>query len=141
MTSALLHRMFPTIERSAQERTMRSVSERYEAEAFGDAEFILTGPDFDFKIVRDRSQVFAYVSLLGKGDWHYLQDAVAFISGISPEEMSQFEKAALLSNADFATRALTVHYAELSRLMKDESRIAGLREFEEQKRAIRRRRR
>ena len=124
MPQNLLNEIAPAIAEFVSQRGMRVVVERQDQASFGNAVVVATSPDFDLRIVRDRGQVALDIGASGRGEWHRLENVLAF-----------FGKEAPPGNIPLLVRSLSENVDRVAALMTSDMNKVGFTDFEKQRSA------
>lgn len=122
MRTTLLNEIAPAVAEFIKQRGMRVVTE-YQDQAFGNAVVEMTSRDFDLRIVRDRGQVALDVSPSNQGDWHSLENVLAFIGEETSAEIS------------LLIRSLSENLNKVAALMASDLSKVGFVDFEKKRSA------
>jgi hypothetical protein len=121
MPKNLLSEIASPIADFVNQRGMRVVVERQDQASFGNAVVEVTSPDFDLRIVRDRGQVALDVSASGQGEWHSLENVLAFICKEPPP-----------ADIPLLIRRLSENLDKVAALMTSDLNKVGFTDFDKQ---------
>jgi hypothetical protein len=122
--ASLLEEIAPAIAQLAKEKGLRVISKHHYTSVFGNAVIEMASTDFDLRVIRDRGHVTLEVSASGKGEWHNLENVLAFVVGQSNP-----------SNTISSAQALSVNFRKVAALMTSDLSEVGFLTFEKQQSA------